>query len=279
MADSTDVLAMLRRHYLPEGRPAAGLFAPEIGSPDGRRRADLLWVPTSRTGAHSDNIIGHEIKVSRADVLNELADPTKADPWAQFCTRWWLVIPDPTLISGLEIPEMWGVYAPPSGRRTRSMTVVKPAPKLTPTADLAPALTRITAFVVNRVETKVNELEREKKWRDRTIEQQNRTIDQLRMSGAGGAVSPHASRLNGILSEVRNRTQRGGWWLPEVTDEEIIAALVDHAAVKDAAERARHDVDRLLKSLEDPLAWAREALTRAAETAGHTTGSARRKAG
>ena len=33
MTTSSDMLAMLRRHYLPESRPAGGLFADEIARP------------------------------------------------------------------------------------------------------------------------------------------------------------------------------------------------------------------------------------------------------
>src|SRR5690348_2999491 len=71
------MVEMLRRHYLPEGRPPAGVFAPEIGSPDGKRRADLIWMPTTIAGG--TGLHGHEIKVSRSDLLTELDDPTKAD--------------------------------------------------------------------------------------------------------------------------------------------------------------------------------------------------------
>lgn len=258
---SADMLDMLRRHYLPEGRPAAGLFAPEIASPCGRRRADLLWVPTSRTGSHSDNIIGHEIKVSRSDVMAELADPTKADPWAQHCTRWWLVVSDPALIEGLPIPEMWGVMAPPSGRRTRSMTIVKEAPKLRPTGDLAEALTRLMAFVLARVETRVADLEREVKWRDQTIERQERTITELRNAAEyGGSLSPHATRLTRILAEVKKRSRDIGWWVREVNDDDVVAALVDHAAMVAATRSAHDELERIITMCTDPLSHAREQL-------------------
>lgn len=129
-ASARDVIEMLRRHYLPEGRQPAGIFAPEIQAPEGQRRADLIWQGV--TAAGGSELIGHEVKVSRADVLVELEDLTKSDPWQRYCDRWWLVIPDPALIEGLTLPPSWGVLAPPSGRRTRSMTVLVPAPQLKP---------------------------------------------------------------------------------------------------------------------------------------------------
>lgn len=127
---AADLLTLLRRHYQPENRPAAGLFAPEIESPDGSRRADLIWAPTTSTGGFG--LVGHELKISRSDLLVELADPAKCDPWARFCECWWLVVADPAMIDDAAIPHAWGVLAPPSGRRTRSMTIIKPAPKLHP---------------------------------------------------------------------------------------------------------------------------------------------------
>lgn len=260
-ATSDEVLALLRRHYLPEGRPAGGLFAPEIQSPDGRRRADLLWVPTSMAGRRSDNIIGHEIKVSRSDVISELNDPTKADSWAQFCTRWWLVIPDPDLIAGLSIPDMWGVMAPPSGRRTRSMTIVREAPRLTPVGDMAEALTRITAFVVGRVETKVSEAQREVEWRQRTIDRLNAQLNDMRLSGEYGHMAPHAKRLQAILSEVQKRTREAGWWVREPDDAAVVDALVDYAKTQAVCRSARRDVERLLSAVETPLSEVRKQLS------------------
>lgn len=91
------MLDMLRRHYLPDERRPAYLLAPEIQAP-GRssRRADLIALGMS--AATNGALIGHEIKVTRADVQAELGDLTKSDPW--------------------------GIMLPPSGRRTRS--VVRP---------------------------------------------------------------------------------------------------------------------------------------------------------
>ena len=132
----------LRNHYLPEGKPAAGILATEIGSPDGRRFADALWQSTTRSGGLL--LVGHEIKVSRADVIVELADTTKAESWMQYCDQWWLTVSDPKLIEGLDIPAAWGVMSPPSGRRKRSMTILKEAPLLNPISKEAGLLRLLT---------------------------------------------------------------------------------------------------------------------------------------
>lgn len=154
---ASDVVAMLRRHYLPEGRAAGGIFAAEIESPDGRRRADAIWAPWSMTAG--DELVGHEVKVARSDVLAELADPMKADPWLGYCSRWYLVLARPALVDGLDVPESWGIMAPPSGRRTRSMTVIRPAPKLKH-GDTASGWRRIATWDHNRQAARLVELER-----------------------------------------------------------------------------------------------------------------------
>jgi hypothetical protein len=124
--DARALLAMLRRHYLPENVLPAWIFLPEIGAPDSNRRADLIC--QGLAGATGRRIVGHELKVSRADLLHELDDLSKPDPWLRYCDQWWLVVSDPALLKGLDLPERWGIMAPPSGRRTRSMTVIRDAP-------------------------------------------------------------------------------------------------------------------------------------------------------
>jgi len=136
MSAARDVLEMLRRHYLPDPAHPAGIFAPEIKAPGpSGRRADLIWQGCTAASGHE--LVGHEIKVTRGDVLAELADHRKSDPWQACCDRWYLVVPDAALLDGVELPATWGVLTPPSGRRTRSMTVTVPAPKLHPAGQAA----------------------------------------------------------------------------------------------------------------------------------------------
>lgn len=53
-------------------------------------------------------LLGFEIKTSRADFLNELKNPMKAERWRQFCDRWFLVVPDDSIIKD-DLPEGWGL--------------------------------------------------------------------------------------------------------------------------------------------------------------------------
>ena len=50
---------------------------------------------------------GFEIKVSRADWLNELKDPSKSEIFIAECDHWWLVAPKEIIQRG-EIPMKWG---------------------------------------------------------------------------------------------------------------------------------------------------------------------------
>lgn len=171
MGDQTTaghLVAMLRAHYQPPNRPPAGVFAAEISSPDGTRRADAIWMPTTVAGGTGKGLHGHEIKVARSDLLAELDDPTKADPWARYCHRWWLVVPAPQLADGLDIPETWGVMAPPTGRRTRSMTIVKPAPALRP-SNPAPGYERLARWLLYGYHERVQQLEQRNQDLDRQV--------------------------------------------------------------------------------------------------------------
>lgn len=57
-------------------------------------------------------LVGHEIKVSMTDLRKELADPAKAERFARYCRKWYLVLP-----AGLankvkhEVPPAWGLLS------------------------------------------------------------------------------------------------------------------------------------------------------------------------
>lgn len=53
---------------------------------------------------------GHEVKVSRSDLLRELADPSKSQAVKRYCDRWWLVVPDPMIVRN-DLPDGWGLLA------------------------------------------------------------------------------------------------------------------------------------------------------------------------
>lgn len=70
---------------------------------------------------------GHEVKVSRADWLRELAQPEKAEALRRFCDKWWLVVSDKAIVKD-DLPDGWGLMVVTGG----TVRVAKAAPLLTP---------------------------------------------------------------------------------------------------------------------------------------------------
>jgi len=255
VTNAQDVVSMLRRHYLPDGRPPGGILAAEIEAPDGRRRADAIWAPLTLSGG---DLVGHEIKVARSDVLAELADPTKADPWMRYCTRWWLTVSDPKLVDGLDIPEVWGIMAPPSGRRTRSMTVIRDAPKRK-VGDTGAAWRRVLAWYHYRTADEVSEARRDLSWKSQEVGLLEEQLRQRQLAGEGAA-HPHALRVSKVLRGIEaSGKRRDGVWLSgdELADDDVIAALLDLAQVRALTREARWKLERLItfaQEFRDPMA-------------------------
>lgn len=82
---------------------------------------DAIYVGFTSTSGRI--LVGHELKVSRADWLNELNKPGKSDPWADQCHEWWLVVNDPAIVHDGELPAGWGLMTPgPSKTRMKIVT-------------------------------------------------------------------------------------------------------------------------------------------------------------
>lgn len=79
----------------------------------GLRIADFIAIDTHQSKGLE--VHGHEVKVSRSDWLHELADPSKADAFKRYCNRWWLVVPDASIVRPGELPDGWGLLALRSG--------------------------------------------------------------------------------------------------------------------------------------------------------------------
>ncbi len=241
------LLGLLRRHYLPDEARPAGIFAPEIQAPGPTlRKADLVWLGC--TAAAGSQLVGHEIKVSRADVLAELADLTKSDPWQRYCDRWWLVIPHTSLITGLELPDSWGVLTPPGGRRTRSMTVYRPAPQLTP-AEQAPALRTLAAWLHWKLRDTRNRVDA----LDKQCTRLDHANHQLRLESPTAHPSPERDVIARIVRDLGGQWNGDqiGTWAQHVEVDDVVAALTELGAIyrrRDDAKRALDDYRRGLKA-------------------------------
>jgi hypothetical protein len=256
---AADMIAMLRRHYVPDETRPAGVFAPEIQAPDSERRADLIWMPTTVAGGAANGrteLHGHEVKVTRQDVQVELADPTKAEAWARYCTRWWLVVLSPRLIEGLEIPAAWGVLAPPSGRRTRSLTVVREAPRLRP-VEQSPAFARLARWQLYRhrdVEVGLR----------RSLDSAKQSLDVARRERerAERGTAPAPRNFDEVAKVLRLLDQEYVW---NVAPEDVATAVKDLHEARRMTEELRRSARRLLDQVRDVLEPVRGPLAALAE--------------
>lgn len=73
----------------------------------------------------SGNLLeGFEVKVSHADWMNEVKNPTKCTAIKKYCDKWWLVIAEQSMVKDGELPEDWGMMAVVDG----ALKVIKKAP-------------------------------------------------------------------------------------------------------------------------------------------------------
>lgn len=249
---------MLAKHYAPPpSKPAGGMLIKEIQAPQSTRQADALWLPT--TSAERGRIIGHEIKVSRADLITELHDPHKADAWKQFCSRWWLVISDPKFIEGLDIPDDWGILAPPSRSTTRFMTIVKKAPQLTPTGDMARAWGTVFAKTAYSGLAAQEALTRYKHNEQNLIEQRTELMREVaQLKEQEGLENPYRHtriKISEVISHIetiggysRDSAFSGLAW--RVDSEKLARLLLSEVALEERVADADSNIEHALERVE-----------------------------
>jgi hypothetical protein len=164
----------------------------------------------------------------------------KADPWAKYCIQWWLVVAHPTLVEGLSVPEAWGIMSPPSGRRRRSMTIVRPAPILKP-GDTGPAWRRVAAWYEHRTTQRLSEAEYALERAKSDAEMLRRDLAQRDAAGIG-RTDRRAATIGQIVHELDR--QRTGWDDPDV--DQIVATILDVAKSQRLARRARDEIGWLI---------------------------------
>lgn len=247
--DARGVLKLLEAHYNPPNRQPSWNLLSEIQAPSSNRRADLIAMGLGSSSGYQ--LVGHEIKVTRADLVHELEDLTKPDPWLRYCQQWWLVVADPALVEDLEIPERWGVMAPPSGRRTRSMTMLRDAPKVK-VDDLGPAYRTIAAksFWGTR------ERERAYRWAREDAARMRQENDDLRRTlhtrkYEAQALKPEEKwAIELIKAVMRRNNEHNVYGLSHFPDQtEAAEAISDLSVTRIKIQRHEHQLTMLLDTL------------------------------
>lgn len=85
------------------------VFVTEVAQESGKAGGWADGIAMGLWPSNGYEIQGFEIKVSRADFLQEMKNPHKAMPFMPYCNRWWLVAPK-GVCDPAELPKTWGYY-------------------------------------------------------------------------------------------------------------------------------------------------------------------------
>lgn len=239
-----------------EFRPT-GLLLAEVQAPNSDRRADAIWM-TARTA----RLVGYEIKVTRADLLTELRDPTKCEPWLKYCDQWWLAVGDESIVDGLmdQVPADWGVCTPPTSAGRRQFKVLRPAPTLTP-ADKAPVLGKLISHQSYRaldLQRAVDQAQSKAEWLQGQLDKRNTShLEYLQRQA-----NPFEKKFTEVAAAYEQLWDKGGYSFHErlnhVPAEVIAKAIIAGEegekltnAAKNIASNKLRQIERALNSLAD----------------------------
>jgi hypothetical protein len=248
--NAPDLLARLRRHYIKPGEALpGGVFLAEVQSPGssygtGGRRVDALYLGFTRSRGHT--IEGHELKVSRSDWLHELDQADKAETWWKYCHRWWVVVPDFTVVKEEELPDGWGLMVP-SSRTTTRMDIVRKARLKEPEVtfglllEVAKKLDTMREDAVRQARTEAEDAARERLKRQAVAD----------LSREAEANKADAQRLRD-LSTLTGLDLCGSWFvrdLAHVSQEEAATLLRQWCSGEATRRRLADDSRRTLRAI------------------------------
>ncbi|HEX7352527.1 hypothetical protein [Brachybacterium sp.] len=275
MTTTPELLAMLRHHYIAESTDpharAGGVFADEV-SPNGSwggpgiRRADAIYA--GFTSASGRILVGHELKVSRADWRAELAKVGKADAWADACHQWWIVAPSTDIVPPEELPEGWGLLLPPRSSRGRRMQV---AVKATVKPDHNPPWWAVRS-VMARLETLEHDQRRQEIQRVVQAQVEERMKHSERYRRPDPVSHEDRVRLSTLDSLERELGFKIHDWRSKVEDQQISASDLKRAlhiaGTTHGPVRTLEHTDRLLADVQRAAAELAEAIPAALALAG-----------
>jgi hypothetical protein len=245
---AADMVARLRRHYLPPQPLPGGMFAAEVGlnGQSAVRRCDAIYI--GFTSASGRGMVGHEIKVSRGDWLAELNQPHKADFWSDACHSFYVVAPSVDVVRPTEVPHGWGLMVINPRTTTRLDIAVRADRKPDHSPPWLAVRSVMSSWDYQRRtdESRARETVRDDVRRELEQEQSKRA--------ARRGLDGEAGRIQRIIAEVhRLQRQTAGGYAMAPTDEMVIAALLEASAVRSAAQNINWHLDGMLTALHDPL--------------------------
>lgn len=249
-----ELLERLRRHYIKPGDLfPGGVFLPEVGwNGGGTGRVDALYVGFTSTSGR--RLIGHELKVSRADWRHELEQQGKADPWHDECHGWFVVAPSEQVVPREEVPAGWGLMV--VGKSKTRLTVV-----LRPTyRERDPSWQAVRSIVARQDTLRAQAIAAEREAVHRRELAADARERELRRGGTGLsaedkerlALSERIERAFGVELAPYVWTESGEG---KATPEEVAAALkVVRAARRMSGGRERYVEDLVRRRARDMLA-------------------------
>lgn len=192
----------LQRHYIKPGADLpGGVFLHEVGW-NGLTAGGCDAIYVGFTSTSGRLLVGHELKVSRADWVKELSSPGKADGWADQCHQWWLVVSDPAIVREGELPEGWGLMVP--GRsKTRMDVQVRPATK----RDHVPGWLAVRSVIARQDTLRAQAIVQARQKAQANVDAQVREAVEKRVAKAQG-LGPEAEVARKVVGAMR---ERGHW--------------------------------------------------------------------
>ncbi|MEX1078906.1 MAG: hypothetical protein WED09_07345 [Homoserinimonas sp.] len=264
MSDKTltaEMLARLQRHYIKPGElMPGGMFIPEVTLAG--RRADALYV--GFFASRGKFLVGHEVKVSRADWLHELAQPEKAEIWFRECHSWYLVAAHESIVREGELPPGWGLMVPgPSKTRMKVLVKAEQRPDTCPSWPATHAIVqRVDSLRMDAITA-----DREKQRTASEVLIAERVEARLKYESGSERDRERADRAEALLAEVQAilgfevRESRMAWGEDQVSVDLLRSSfgawLAAEKAVRDGIGSHRlsavRSVRETLKQVEEDL--------------------------
>jgi hypothetical protein len=112
---------LAQKYFCPEW-----VFLPQVRSSTGSANRIADGMAFNMYHSTGYDIIGFEIKVSRADWLSELKNMSKSNEIMEYCDKWFLVVPDSKIVQEGELPKNWGLLVLKDGKLVQK---VRPVPQ------------------------------------------------------------------------------------------------------------------------------------------------------